>query len=254
MLKYAGKLDAYIRTQMSLIYGELFFLLCVILFCFLGSVSGAYDAASLSGLVYVPYFIGGLLMTARAFFKIFCRSLFGSDAMLYQSLPVSAAVQVIARIFAAGILLTAYLMPIFWVGLSFVGRILYRTSFTLLVPQVLINLGWHPAKAPLFAALMLVSLIAFCFTLAALALLAAEAVETSKSGGKNRTFLVVLAGVADLVILIAVNLLPYLLVTGARIGEPALVPAGVLAVNILLGGACGWLSVNLLEKHYRLEA
>jgi len=36
-------------------------------------------------------------------------------------------------------------------------------------------------------------------------------------------------------------------------GEPALVPAGVLAADILLGGLCGWMSVQLLEKHYRLE-
>lgn len=248
-------MDRFITMQIKSVEGEFIVMMAATVLMAVFSRHYNYGDVTASFLIlFLPLFLLDLWMVFRIFRKICCRMIYGAEGLFYQSLPVPPAVQSGGRIFITGVSLLLMMLPVLWVAVKYLmTAFLNHGRFPLVFSQILLNCGYNPSDAPFFAALMLVSLIAFCFTLAALALLAAEAVEASKSGGKNRTFLVVLAGAADLVILIAVNLLPYLLVTGARIGEPALVPAGVLAVNILLDGLYGWLSVNLLEKHYKLD-
>lgn len=206
-------------------------------------------------------------LSLRGLKKIFYSSLYGSPSTFYGSLPVSAGTLIFSKIFTAGCFL-------------FLGVVCFLMGFTPMIAkacwgiteaepqkvmaQLLVNMGYHPMKTPLFAAVAFLGLAAFFYAAAAVIQWVIVLVQSRPAGGKRAggkramftqklrvTVLNTFGITAGVLTVILLNGAPYWWLAEKLPACPVLAPAAALAVNLCLTGVCIRQSVRLIERRYR---
>lgn len=180
------------------------------------------------------------------------RSLFGREAAFYQSFPVSWGEHVTSKTITLGSFLA---IGVLWVLLTVFGmmsRWIYGKHATMMFfPQLLVNLGYEASQAVSFTAVSAVAVFSGCLAAGGLILFAVVNGQTFERMKRIAAIAVYIA--AGMIFMGAVNVLPYILLMKSLIAVPALIPLGILAVNVFMTAACGLKTVKLLENHYRIE-
>ncbi|MBR5489485.1 MAG: hypothetical protein IKV72_07235, partial [Firmicutes bacterium] len=135
----------------------------------------------------IPAVIVVLVLLYRIFCKLFAVSLYGKDAVLYRSLPVSVPMLVLTKIFTGGLVFTA-MGVICLVGQMFASVIFGNPGNILDMFEEWI-LGFQamkimPELIPLTAVLDFLNMTVRCFTLSALILLGVTFYCYLPRGGK----------------------------------------------------------------------
>ncbi len=254
-----SKLDYCIRMQFRMIAGELvaagFLLVMAGLFLSYGGFFGG-SGYPFMWKIGIPCLIAEVLLAFSVLRKLFIRSVYGSSAGLYQSLPLSAGDLGLSKIFAAGTFMLAAFLPVFFIfgnglGSYYVGR--YRISAA--VTQILVNQGYVHSQVPLFAALVVVSLVLGCFAAAAAVQLVIALINQDSRDGEKRSRGTALAEAGFAVLtaaaVTALNFLPYWLLLRSGTGHlmhPAMLPGAGILINGVIMLAAGRSSVKVMER------
>ena len=101
-----NNIDKYIKLNLSLVKGDLIGLVCCSVFASLGVFLPSLAIVALVLLVVI------IVLVIRIYVKLFEKTLFKEEAVLYQSLPVSTEEIIVAKTFVATVATTAA-----WIGL-----------------------------------------------------------------------------------------------------------------------------------------
>ncbi|MBR4410456.1 MAG: hypothetical protein IKT31_03970, partial [Firmicutes bacterium] len=198
----------------------------------------------------IPAVIVVLVLLYRIFCKLFAVSLYGKDAVLYRSLPVSVPMLVLTKIFTGGLVFTA-MGVICLVGQMFASVIFGNPGNILDMFEEWI-LGFQamkimPELIPLTAVLDFLNMTVRCFTLSALILLGVTFYCYLPRGGKGWYVQNVMLYLGTLAIV------PYVL--SAEIPkmmdwlQPAILqPFFHLALSLVLLAGAYKVCVSLIEK------
>lgn len=198
----------------------------------------------------IPAVIVVLVLLYRIFCKLFAVSLYGKDAVLYRSLPVSVPMLVLTKIFTGGLVFTA-MGVICLVGQMFASVIFGNPGNILDMFEEWI-LGFQamkimPELIPLTAVLDFLNMTVRCFTLSALILLGITFYCFLPRGGKGWYVQNVMLYLGTLAIV------PYVL--SAEIPkmmdwlQPAILqPFFHLALSLVLLAGAYKVCVSLIEK------
>lgn len=246
-----NRLDYCIKMQIRMIAGELitavFLLFMTVMFLNYGGYGGS--AYGFMWSIGTPCLVAVVLLAFSALRKLFVRSVYGGDAGLYQSLPISASELVTSKIFAAGVFLLLAFLPVFLIfgsglGSLYIGKYRIRAAVT----QILVNLGYTHSQVPLFAALALIAAVLGCFAAAAAVQLVITLYHSSASSRRSLAvgslaMAVFMAGV------LVLNVCPYLLLAEIKpLFHPAAVPAAEILLNTVVVMGAGYGNVQRLER------
>ncbi len=252
------KLDACIKIHLHMGgYGALLVAITMVTVTLFFMIGGFYEAGILGACG-----IAGIMLSPRRLRKICCSSLYGDSALLYYSLPVSHGVLIAGKVYAAGVLLLLGGLPLLYAVFPLIGEYCWGIAVQKpqrVVMQLLVNLGYHPMKIPLFLGLAFLSTVLFFFAAAAVVQFVVVWVHSLQPAKKNRTseeirraLRMSLCIPTGILVTASLNGLPYWWLTEKLPAYPALIPAAVIAVNLTLLSGCGLISCWLLKKHYRL--
>ncbi len=139
-----NNIDKYIRLNFSLVKGELIGLICCAIFASLGV------ALPSLAIVAIVLMVVMIVLIIRVYVKLYEKTLYKEEAILYQSLPVSVEEIIVAKTFVVTVATTAA-----WAGLMggiSIGLALISSSFSdpvlaILFLELLDDIG--AASAPL---------------------------------------------------------------------------------------------------------
>ena len=252
-----NKLDYCIKTQFRMIAAELavtlFMLFLTVIFLSYGGFGG--EGYFLMKAIGRPGLMTGILVSFSALRKLYIRSVYGESSGLYQALPVTAAEQITSKIFSAGVLLLLAFLPAFFIFGNGLGSYYFgRYQLRVLVTQVLVNLGYVHAQAPLFAALAVVSLILGCFAVAAAVQLMIVMMNRKCRDGADRSLAASIGETCVSMLaagtVAAMNLVPYWLMIQRgelQLPHPAMLPAAEILFNVAIVFAAGSGSLKLVK-------
>ena len=147
-------------------------------------------------------------------------------------------------------------LPAFFIFGNGLGSYYFgRYQIRILVTQVLVNLGYVHAQVPLFAALVVVSLILGCFAAAAAVQLMIMMMNQKRRDGADRSLAVSIGETCVSMLaagaVAAMNLVPYWLMVQRgelQLPHPAILPAAEILLNGAVVFAAGRGSLNLTKR------
>ena len=149
-----NNIDKYIKLNLSLVKGDLIGLVCCSVFASLGIFLPSLAIVALVLLVVI------IVLVIRIYVKLFEKTLFKEEAVLYQSLPVSTEEIIVAKTFVATVATTAA-----WIGLmggTSIGLALLSSSaMEPILASVFLDLlnDVGAASAPIVIGLLCIQLI-----------------------------------------------------------------------------------------------
>ena len=181
-MKKENLFDNCIRTDLKIIESDLQILILV------WSALFALGMSWFLIFMAIPAVIVVLALLYRIFRKLFAVSLYGKDAVLYRSLPISVSMRVLTKIFTGGLVFAA-MGVICLVGQMFASVIFGNPGNILDMFEEWI-LGFQamkiiPELIPLAAVLDFLNMTVRCFTLSALILLGVTFYCYLPRGGKG---------------------------------------------------------------------
>lgn len=245
-------MDRFITLQLQSCAGE------VIVMAVCGGFLALSQATGDLYMVGVSCAIAGgvaAVLLCRALKKIFYDSMFGRDAGLYLSLPVSVSTIVPGKIFTAGFLSMLVLLPAAYFAVNSLAAVRYgKYQFAAGVAQFLVNHGYHALQTPLLVIAGFLASAAGCFAMAAVVFLAVVSVEKEATNGRIRSaggVILWIAAMGAAVLVIMGNVLPYAAVAYFDVEYAALAPLIGLIVNVAVLVLAERWSVRLMERYYQ---
>ncbi len=181
-MKKENLLDNCIRMDMKIIESDLQILLLIWTALF------ALGLSWFMLFIAIPAAIVILIFLYQIFRKLFAVSLYGKDAVLYRSLPVSAPMLVLSKIFTGGLVFAA-MGVVCLVGQMFASVIFGSPGHIVDMFEDwiygFVNLRIDPQLVPLAATLDFLNMAVRCFTLSALILLGVTVYCYLPRGGRG---------------------------------------------------------------------
>lgn len=243
-------MDQYISMHFKMVerqLGAIVGLHCILLM-------GALNPDGRNSFAYVCIAVAALqvFILFRALRKTCYSSLFGREAAFFQSVPVPAGTVAVGKIFFSGTLILLTVLP----AMVFLTKIIrWNDAANPLALGIgfLRYYGFSATFAPEYNTMLFLQIVSGAFTVLAVMLLLIALTGTNAIG-RCSVNLWIISGImiAGIILMIAVNLLPHLLLPGTAIHSPAVIPAVCLALNLILLAGTSRGSLRLLEKRDQL--